>query len=331
MENTSEFEDLDETNDLDKSFNQPNVSMISALVYFDVELDLEMIFKLIPVNYDYSNVNYKKIKSIKTDSTTENCILTVNYKKESRGILGKSFHNNISCYIIINGKKRYVNINKSGLQLAGLKDESEILEIADYMLKLFNDIETVTNYIFDKYEDSKHIAECIIINDKSVNDNDKSIYEYINSIKILYENENDYIIFLNWFFSLKDRKIYKSKPIIKDYYVTLINYTFKLGYLINKQSINDKINEMKDKGETCFTPIYNKDMAEFAIRLLLPFDDDIITKYKLKRKNENYQLTISIYQSGSVVISGPCRELNNMAYDYFINTIDCIKDDIILS
>lgn len=135
-----------------------------------------------------------------------------------------------------------------------------------------------------------------------------------------YDYYSDLIQELNWL--IDQKQIYQGDPKITNIQKAMVNYNYDLGYDIDRGKLTELINMNKLNG---FSAIYDN-MAGHNVTISTTYeteDEDIC------RKKESRLIKFIVYHSGKVTQSGPNEELNELAYNKFINTLDTIRNDII--
>ncbi len=112
---------------------------------------------------------------------------------------------------------------------------------------------------------------------------------------------------------------------IKNVCYSMYNHSYHLGFEVDRERLNDLIND--EYSQYGFRSLYNRTSLSYV---LIKLRFDIPEKYSgmIKKKREGNFFTFIVFGSGSVTQSGPCLELNRLAYTLFRSVIALIRTEI---
>lgn len=242
---------------------------------------------------------------------------------------------NINLNLIVNLK-----LFKNGkLQLCGLKNENDGLLAIKILVKELNNItkkQLFDIHIYKKVFKNK-IVELLVNKLYEKNYYLVNYEDYINISKIKNKN-NLYIKSNNVCFSdkIKNNLINKNIIDITKYNITLINSDFYIGFKLNRTKVYDYI--LNEKKLLCdYDPcIYQGVLIKFYWNNNKDFQDGrCYCKKSCNGKGtgngngECKKITVSIFQSGNIIITGKCcRKELYYIYDYIIKLLLDNKEEL---
>lgn len=225
------------------------------------------------------------------------------------------------------------------LQLCGLKNENDGLLAIKILVKELNNItkkQLFDIYIYKKFFKNKTIE--LLVNKLYTKNYYLVDYEnYISICKVKNKN-NLYIKTNNLSFSdkIKNKLINKNIIDITKYNITLINSDFYIGFKLNRSRVYNYI--LNEKNLLCdYDPcIYQGVLIKFYWNNNKKIQDGrCYCKKSCNGKGtgngngECKKITVSIFQSGNIIITGKCcREELYYIYNYTIDTLLNNVDDL---
>lgn len=330
-------------------------------------INIRSAFHLLPIT-KIAIKNHRESKKCDLPVSTPGAILSMRYKENGqemvRGIIRndkKSFKNSITLDISTKIKNLNLKISPNTIQLCGAPSRQVGLEATVYIIEHLNHIKENIDYINDHYDE---YLECmswikmntiglvkdkpfvttvkcrnmtVMIHDK-VSDHGIKLPEHeLNPVimKFLYSLAEDIFYHSDYINKISHLKyfdmIFQENLMINKINEVMVNYNFNLGFKVNRSILNDLID-----GRNGFYSNYDSSLVH-CVTVELPYEKKLeFTAKKIKKKIPHH--TFLIYNSGAVTMSGCCSEIQEGkttsimedAFNLFIDTINEIKDDIIL-
>ena len=319
--------------------NKPSelkISIMSATAAFNTIINLKALSKYLKLTDNICHIDSMFNMTRKVSNISKKKIFYNQLTIKIRPYYNKNYKINLN--LIINLKL----FRNGKIQMCGLRSENDgylSLKILLNELNKINKIQQEHINIFSKYLNTNIVKTLV---DKLYNRDiyliDYDTYKNINNINIInnlyickkLQNENRIHLF--------DKIKNKNSEIINivKYNITLINSDFSIGFKINRTIIYDYI--LNDCGLLCdFDPCiyqgvlikfywnYNKEIQNGKCMCSIPCSG----KGKGNGNGECRKITISIFQSGNIIITGKCiRSEINYIYNYIIELLYKNIDDI---
>ena len=202
----------------------------------------------------------------------------------------------------------------------------------------FIDYNRIINIIHNQFTGRpllKHCVETVMTNNGNFNIHTyKNDYDINTQVDLMIDEKldqyikslsNDMIYHSDYDNKLKNllnfKPVYTDDIHIEQINEVMVNYNYNLGFKINRDMLNNLID-----GKYGFVSNYDNALVN-NVTIELPYEE--IYHYN-KRKNKIPHHTFSVYHSGAITQSGPSISIMKGAYELFINTIEEIKDQIML-
>lgn len=239
---------------------------------------------------------------------------------------------------IVYSKDDQINIKNKKKQQAELLTKLVDIGISTSNSKVYNRSQMTLAELINlehepEVEKSKHDNEIVLtrrvlveeLDDHSLvypetfdEDVDERIAKFLLRQFADYQYYSELIQELEWI--TNQAELYEEVPRIVKVQKAMVNYNYDLGFDINRGELTRRIHKF---GE--FSAIYNN-MAGHNVTISLPYKehgDDVC------RKKDTKLIKFIVYHSGKVTQSGPSEDLNEEAYNKFIEAIDIIRPHII--
>lgn len=147
---------------------------------------------------------------------------------------------------------------------------------------------------------------------------DHKIYKFFIQYITDYAYYSDYCKFIE---SILNVKNVIDKPVkVKSILIAMINYSYELGFDVNRLKLAQYINMNKNSG---FYATYNN-TSDCYVKIELPYEPTDNMK-KIRKKDKIPKHTFMVYKTGIVTQSGPNVEYSKQAYYKFMNIIYSIS------
>lgn len=350
-------------------FKNLKITTMTIIAEINGDIGIKPSFHLLPIT-KISLKHHRESKKCNLPLSTPGAILSMRYKEKNiemvRGIIRndkKSFKNSITLDISTKYKNLSLKISPNTIQLCGAPSREVAAEATNYIINHLKNIKDNLQYIKNNIDDYYKCIEWLKIYAKGL-ENEKIVIESIKCKNVIINLENsvvDNIIntptppndinnkIITFLYTLTEDLFYYSDFINKISHINnfgniyeeelnidkinevMVNYNYNLGFKVNR----DKLNQLID-GRNGLYSHYDSSLV-YCVTVELPYEQ--ILDYTAKKiKKEIPHHTFLIYSSGAVTQSGPCSStqpgrgstIMEEAYNIFINTINEIKDEIML-
>jgi TATA-box binding protein (TBP) (component of TFIID and TFIIIB) len=262
-------------------------------------------------------------------------------KKKKKTIKKRKFENQAT--LIIHFKNRFVNIkvfNNGKIQMTGVRSVEEAHWVIERLIEIIKETKIHKKDLIKVNEDMK--INALVKNEYIyTNENDKDIvYRSIvvdgilKLIKIEDEKMDEFEIDKGVIIKIKDNS--NSEIVMSNFRIVMINSDYTLGFNINRA----KLHAILKKKYNIYATLEPTYQAVKSYYFFLKDQDQngvckceipcfVLKEQKKKVATTCSQVTIAVFRTGSVIITGGCTiEQTHKAYD-FINKVIYDNYDII--
>ena len=333
----------------DKDYsNELKISTMTYWITPNFELNLEQLFEFFPCiessNPIVKALNLKKVKKINVPHFPDRAgqIISIRFEDAYRGILknksATKMKNAISMHISLKDKNVAVKIYTSGIHLTGIKYESNITEVMDYLILYIKGVYSNIAYLYNNIEETKKVYNYILENISETEgilsfknvlpvELDSNVYNILTRDISEFTEISHYLKVVQYMIKQKPCNL----PLETKYETSILmfNYNYELGFDVNLNSFVfnlDQYQKINTNPKYKFTIIYDNSL-DHHIKLQVPYTRE--TNSNIREKKTQSKHTFMIYKKfGRITQSGPKPELMLDLYNYFRNVVEYLKPKI---